>query len=400
MHKEEKLHRVSVPGQGSTHISLDGTRLKIVFFHNTLPEYRIGWFTELSNLADVDFVFTNESLNKKDYGFDIDYKRSEGLKCIFLKEGKEGERQLDRFLENISDYDFVELPPIDSYREVVCGRKIVKACRKYGVKIGFFWEKWEAPKDKQPIKRQIKNLILRIVPKSIYNHADLIFAVGCKSKEYFLSNGIDEKKIVTIPDVSETPACEYEDIRDKYGISEDKKIVMFLGRLMPQKGAQCLIRAFAGLKSELREECHLLIAGDGDDRESCEKLAGELGILNITFAGAIDPKVRGNYFMQCNIFVYPVNYITGWVDVWGLTVNEAVQHGKIVIATDAVGSAYELIEDGINGFRVEPDKVEALKNALEKALEGDMAERAKAKDAELMTVYNFKTMAEKYISAL
>ena len=37
-------------------------KLKILFFHNTLPEYRIGWFQSLAKHADVVFVFTKYSL--------------------------------------------------------------------------------------------------------------------------------------------------------------------------------------------------------------------------------------------------------------------------------------------------------------------------------------------------
>lgn len=411
MHKEEKMQKIAVRGQGSAHSVLEkqlmssgnkkktseDNRLRILFFHNTLPEYRIGWFNELSKIADVEFVFTNESLNKKNYRFDIDYERSACLKCVFLTAGKQGEIQLNSILDKIAEFDFVELPPMDSWREVVCGRKIIRACKKNNVKIGYFWEKWEAPKDKQPTKRKVKNLILRIVPKVIYKNADIIFAVGRKSKEYFISNGIDKNKIVIIPDASETPICEYEDIRVKYGIPIDKKNIMFLGRLMPQKGVQCLIKAFAELKPNIQEKCHLLIVGDGEDKETCEKLVEDLEITNVTFTGAVNPKIRRNYFAQCDVFVYPVNYITGWVDVWGLTVNEAVQNGKIVIATDAVGSAYELIEEGVNGFRVEPDNVEKLKEALEKAFNDSMKETARKKDAEIMETFNFHEMAKRYV---
>ena len=68
--------------------SRNNKRLKILFFHNTLPEYRIGWFQKLSELADVEFVFTNKELNKKNYGFDIEYERIKGLKYTFLSGGQ------------------------------------------------------------------------------------------------------------------------------------------------------------------------------------------------------------------------------------------------------------------------------------------------------------------------
>ena len=375
-------------------------KIKILFFHNTLPEYRLEWFKELSKIAEVMFVFTNEKLNKKIYGFDTSFGSSTGLKCVFLAEGKQGMEQLDCILNNVGSYDYVELPPLDSLREVICGGKIVIACKKNNVKIAYFWEKWEAPRKRQPIKRRIKNLILRIVPKMIYRYADIFFAVGQKSKEYFILNGVEEERIVIIPDASETPPCSYEDIRNKYGISKDKKIIMYLGRMIPQKGVQHLIMAFHMLPCEIREACHLLVAGEGNDKAACEKLAVSLNISNITFAGAVEPKVRGNYVAQCDIFVYPVSYYKGRVDVWGLTLNEAVQHRKIIIATDAVGSAYELIEDGTNGFRIEPENALALKEALEKAMQPRIKESAEVKDDELMKVYNPQVMAERYITAI
>ena len=150
MYKKDEIQGIPVRGQESTHLTLVnngkgskyvGRRLKILFFHNTLPEYRIGWFEELSRLADVQFVFTNESLNKKNYGFDIDYECAADLKYKFLAEGKKGERELDEILEKVANYDFVELPPIDSLREVVCGKKIVRACKNKNVRMGYFWEK-------------------------------------------------------------------------------------------------------------------------------------------------------------------------------------------------------------------------------------------------------------------
>ena len=87
--------------------------MNILFFHNTLPEYRIGWFEALSERVNVEFVFTNEKQNEKDYGFEIDYERAKKLKCTFLSGGKQGIRELKQIIENVEKYDFVELPPID-----------------------------------------------------------------------------------------------------------------------------------------------------------------------------------------------------------------------------------------------------------------------------------------------
>lgn len=399
MYKKER-RETSVRSQGSADTALNNlkdSKLNILFFHNTLPEYRIGWFQNLSQISNVEFVFTNEGLNKKDYGFNIEYDRIKGLRCTFLVKGRIGIKQMKKILSDIEKFDFVELPPIDSLHEVIFSAYIVRTCRKHRVKIGYFWEKWESPRETQPLKRRIKNLILRIIPKAIYKYSDVFFAVGQKSKEYFISNGIDEKKIVIIPDVSETPPCDYIDIRKQHSIPADKKIIMYLGRMMPQKGVCYLIKAFCELDEITRKDSHLLIAGDGGDLENCKKIARKYDIDNISFAGAIEPRIRGNYFSQCDIFVYPVTYHGGWVDVWGLTLNEAVQHGKVVIATDAVGSAYELIVNDVNGYRVEPENTKALKEVLKESLSSSIIKSAVVKDAELMRIYSFRNMAEQYL---
>lgn len=374
-------------------------RLKLLFFHNTLPEYRIGWFQCLAKRADVDFVFTNEKLNKKDYGFDIEYERTSNLNCTFLSDKLKGFAELIKLMKGIDTYDFVELPPIDSLKEVIYSLYIVYTCKKNKVKIGYFWEKWEAPKDKQPIKRRLKNYILRVIPGSIYKKADVIFSVGQMNKRYFISNGVQENKIAWLPDVSETPNCEYVDIREKYNISE-KTLIMCLGRVMRQKGARHLIDAFALIPTQICQNMHLIIAGDGEDLLECKNLAARSGLGNITFTGSVDPAIRGNYFSQCDIFVYPVSYYKGWVDVWGLTVNEAIQHGKPVIATNAVGSAYELIKHGVNGFMLDASDEKMLPHEIAGAIvkcDESMASLAKDYDRELAKKYSFENMAKVYL---
>ena len=378
----------------------ESIELNILFFHNTLPEYRIGWFENLAKRANVEFVFTNEKQNEKDYGFKIEYEKAKKMRCIYLSEGNKGIRELRQIIKNVEKYDFVELPPMDSVREVIYSAYIIYKCRRKSVKTGYFWEKWDAPLEKQPVKRRIKNLILRIIPGIIYKQVDVIFSTGEKNREYFVSNGVNENKIVWIPDVSETPECEYCDLREMYRIPTDSKIILYLGRMLPQKGVQNLIKAYAMLDEDIKNANYLMIAGDGENLENCRALAKKLKIKNITFVGSVKPSIRGNYFSQCNIFVYPVTYFKGRVDVWGLTINEAIQHGKIVIATDAVGSAYELIENGINGYQIEPDNIKQLKNALMMTLDPKIVETTRKKDEELTKLFNFEMMAKLYIRAI
>lgn len=77
---------------------------------------------------------------KKDYGFEIEYEKAKELKCTFLPNGVAGFIELIKILEDIENYDFVELPPLDSLREVIYGAYIVFKAKTKKVKTGYFWE--------------------------------------------------------------------------------------------------------------------------------------------------------------------------------------------------------------------------------------------------------------------
>ena len=372
--------------------------MEVLFFHNTLADYRIPWFVELSKLCNVHFIITNERVNKKNYHVDNSKSIPDELECRFIAPGLLGYIEVLKTFKNLTKYDYVELPPVDCFHEYVISKMILSACKKEAIKTCYFWEKWEAPKEKQPIIRKIKNFILGFFAKNVFHSVDIIFSVGKKSREYFLNHGVPENKIAIIPDVSETSVRFDKDLRMEYKIAADKTIVLYFGRITEEKGLDVLIQSFYRLTN--REQYYLIIAGDGPFRETCENLVHQLKIDNCTFAGRINPENRGIFFSNCDIFVFPATFRNGCVDVWGLTVNEAIQHGKVVIATDAVGSAYELIYNGKNGFRIQPENIELLTEAIEKANNPMIFESAREKNAELSEIYTYKNMAKTFLAQL
>ncbi|MFQ9299102.1 MAG: glycosyltransferase family 4 protein [Clostridia bacterium] len=370
--------------------------MNILFIHNTLPEYRIKWFECIANNSNCLFMFTNEQLNKKIYKTDIDYSKFKKNNYFFLNKGIQGYKEINNIISG--KFDFIEFPPIDSLRELLISIYIYIICKKRNIKTGYFWEKWEAPYELQPMKRKVKNWILKKCAGLIFKRVDIVFAGSSRSKQYFLDNGVDESKICIIPDVSEVPDCKYESIRKLYKIPEEKKIILYFGRIIEQKGLDILIKAFS--KLENNSNYYLLIVGDGAFKDYCEQLAKTKGLQNITFTGAINPADRKNFFEQCDIFVFPGTFRDGCVDVWGLTINEAIQFGKVVISTDAVGSAYDLIRDGINGYRIKPENIEDLVWALKKVQNNTIYDTARNIDKQLCEYYSIQNMTMCYLKAI
>ena len=373
--------------------------MKILFAHNSIPEYRLPWFMELSKLSDCVFLITNPALAKKIYITDGETYIDKELQCIYLKKGVRGYKILFEHLKSNS-YDFIEMPPVDSLGELFKSWILLLYAKKANIGTGYFWEKWEAPKTMQPIKMKLKNFLIGRAAKSVYKRVDIVFSPGKKNKEYFMKNGVSGNKIVWLPDSCEIPLCDYQDLRKKYIIPNDAKIVLYFGRIIQQKGLDILIHAFNKLNKSTDAKIFLLIAGDGSFKNYCEDLAKRLKIKNICFCGRIEPHERYNFFSQCDIFVHPGTFYEGRTDVWGLTLNEAIQCGKIIISTDAVGSAYDLINVK-NGYLVSSGNVnelfEALKNAI---LNENLVFEAKNENAKIRKIYNSANMAKCFIEGV
>lgn len=147
--------------------------------------------------------------------------------------------------------------------------------------------------------------------------------------------------------------------------------VLAIGRLVPQKGFDLLIEAFskAGLDLEL------LIAGEGPERESLERLVRELKLeKSVRFLGRADRSKAVSLFAGCRFFVMPSRQ-----EPMGIVNLEAMALGKSVIAP-RVGGVPEIVVDNETGLLVPGGDVAALAQAMVR-LDGDDALRSRLGEA-------------------
>jgi glycosyltransferase involved in cell wall biosynthesis len=134
-----------------------------------------------------------------------------------------------------------------------------------------------------------------------------------------------------------------------------------LGRLGFEKRVDLVIEAFAKLK-RTQLNYSLIIVGDGptDVVNQLKRLAEP--IPDIHFAGFLLGETKANVLASCDVFCSPSPYET-----FGLTVVEAMASGIPVVTVNS-GAVSENVIDGVNGYLVPPDDVEALANCLHKIL--------------------------------
>jgi len=133
-------------------------------------------------------------------------------------------------------------------------------------------------------------------------------------------------------------------------------------------------------------DAELLVVGDGPE----DRLVRSLAPPNVSFAGRVPRDELQALYAQSDVFVMPSRSET-----WGMAMQEAAAVGLPLIATDAPGAAHDLIEDGVNGYRVPVEDVGALHDALVKAA-GDRAwrGRAHARTLELVRGYTPEAWAQ------
>ncbi len=129
-----------------------------------------------------------------------------------------------------------------------------------------------------------------------------------------------------------------------------------VGRLAQEKGLDTLLEAAEGLPVEI------VLAGTGPEEARLRGMAGP----NVIFLGQVARDDLPALYADADVAVMPSRS-----DPWGMVLNEAALAGLPLVSTTAAGAAHELIEEGVNGFRVPPGDPTALRAALVRLLEDD-----------------------------
>jgi glycosyltransferase involved in cell wall biosynthesis len=135
-------------------------------------------------------------------------------------------------------------------------------------------------------------------------------------------------------------------------------VFLFCGQVIARKGVDLLVTAFDRLIQK-GFRARLVLVGRRAELDWALTFSSEKSRRYIEYQGFSDPKLLPDVFSKAHVFVLPSRY-----DGWGVVVNQALGAGLPIICSDAVGAAFDLVQPGINGFRVKAGSVDPLEEAM------------------------------------
>lgn len=178
---------------------------------------------------------------------------------------------------------------------------------------------------------------------------------------------------------------------------------LFVGRPAPEKGLDTLLEAWRSAELPPSEDAVLVLAGAGSrsvtGSSNSEAPRGRPPVVGLD---ALTPEALRDVYGACDVLVVPSVPTRTFREPWGLVVNEAMNRGLAVIATDAVGAAAGgLVRDGENGLIVKAADPVALAGAISRlARDGSLRANLGAAARQDVKAYSHKAWAEGFSRAL
>lgn len=346
--------------------------MKILFITLGCPPYRLPVFEALSKRHHTFFIFTEEQ-----------YQGTESFENLCYSICTNRLTFTRMLLQADCDILISNFPIWSSLPTFL----IMKLRRK---KVVFWVEEWHQP---LTITRKLSTPFLQYLSR----HCSAIVVSGTAAKDHMINYGASPQKIFLSPNSShvESPSAV------KPSIQTSKFIIFYLGRLIKLKGADYLIRAFSMLE-KTQKNVKLIVAGRGDFKEYLESLTKELGVKNVEFVEADSDIEKSYYYNLCSLFVLPSIWHPVYREAWGLVLNEAMQFGKAVITTDAVGAAPDLVKNGVNGFIVKNSDSKSLYQAMKRLVENpELARRMGEESKKIVNEqYTYEKMVKGFDDAI
>lgn len=194
-----------------------------------------------------------------------------------------------------------------------------------------------------------KDIADYVISIAKHNFDDLIHIYGVESsKIVFIPNGLKDE-------YQKIDHARKSKLRELFHLSDDEKLLIFVGRVNPVKGVDYLIKAFKEI-IKVRDDVHLMIIGESTDDYLgiCQNLTYPF-YSKISFNGFVTKDILADIYSVADIGIVPSLH-----EEFGYVAIEMLMYGLPVISNETTGLK-DIIQDNINGstFLIQKDNESA-----------------------------------------
>jgi glycosyltransferase involved in cell wall biosynthesis len=222
-----------------------------------------------------------------------------------------------------------------------------------------------------------RSLVKRLIYPAALRVFDAALYVGGRSRQYYEHYGVPKERLFFSPHCVDTSWFAERanqgaraELRRKYGIGSDERILLFAGKLVAFKRPLDVVEAARRLRAAGRPAT-VMVAGSGPLEAELRAAAEDRGV-RLILLGFQNQTAMPACYVAADCLVLPSNAR----ETWGLVVNEALACGRPIVISDAVGCAPDLAVDGSAGRSFPMGDCERLAAAL-----ADLADRPPSSSA-------------------
>lgn len=213
----------------------------------------------------------------------------------------------------------------------------------------------------------LRNPLFGRIARSVFRRAAAITACSPELAAGAIRLGAAPQRVQVIPygvDATVFHPAVAPLARSDFGLTATDAILVSIGRVVPKKGFDVLIQALPAILRVV-PNTHILIGGDGPQREELMRLAAELGVSDhVHLPGVIVRDRVPNFLAIGDLFVLPsIRDAAGNMDGLPNVLMEALALGKPVVASN-LGGVPLVVKDGENGLLCAPGDAGALAEAI------------------------------------
>jgi len=334
-----------------------------IYFYQYLPPWRIDVFNEMGKYYNLTIVFTNANCE----GFTYDRKellsKLHNVNTIFLNNGFTiGTKPFRLGIANIIRKSQPDIVFSHEYSPTSILVALYKQLRIFHYKYVI------TTSDNVQIADKVHGIKV-LCRKYILKNCNGIIVYSKSVKQWYNRNfpnlHIDVcpniQNPITLLKYKQSFPSIIRSYQEKFGLTSQDNLILFIGRLVEVKGIDLMLKAFAAAQID---NYKLVIVGSGHLEKYLKELSENLGLVNkVIFAGFYSSINLYAWYDMANFFLLPSRY-----EPFGAVINEALILGCPVVASKYIGATDFITED--NGILFDPlnekEFIQTLNNACKK----------------------------------